>query len=162
MFRKLVFWIYLIACVVVSTVFPLGLGSGDVPEVNQEVAYFRFDYPPDPATFVFALSDPYKIQQARDILAGEAEPLHVAGEIIKSPVPYNLPWSYHLDPASISFFSQAIEVCDAAIQEVENRLDEACSSFLPGCQWCPWGSRLLEEVTAPLDFIQYFPLMFNE
>ena len=50
-------------------------------------------------------------------------------------------------PNSISFFSQAIEVCDANMMYVEDHLDEACGAFLPGCHWCPWDSRLTREVT---------------
>ena len=29
---------------------------------------------------------------------------------------------------------------------VEDHLDEACGAFLPGCHWCPWSSRLVDEV----------------
>ncbi|GAB2857045.1 hypothetical protein GCM10022221_65790 [Actinocorallia aurea] len=25
-------------------------------------------------------------------------------------------------------------------------LDEACGAFLPGCHYCPWSSRLVDEV----------------
>jgi len=112
----------------------------------SEEAYFQFDYPPNPETFVFKLTDPSKIDEARAILSGHKPNRHVMGNIVKQPVSYNPPWSYHLDPASISFFDFALEVCDATIRAVEERLDEACGAFLPGCVWCPWGSRLIAEV----------------
>jgi hypothetical protein len=118
-------------------------------ELPSAEAYFQFDYPPNPATFIFRLTDPDKIQEARDILSGQRPSRHVMGTIVKVPVSYNPPWSYHLDPSSITFFDFAIEVCDAAIQQVELHLDEACGSFLPGCRWCPWGSRLIAEVSIP-------------
>lgn len=115
-------------------------------ELSSGEAYFQFDYPPNPETFIFALSDPDKIQEARDILNGRRPSRHIMGKIVKVPADYNPPWSYYLDPPSITFFDFAIEVCDAAIQQVELHLNEACGSFLPGCVWCPWGSRLIAEV----------------
>jgi hypothetical protein len=117
---------------------------------EQAVAYFRFDSPPAAETFVFQLIDPVKIQQARDILHGkETRTTHIAGTIVKEPVPYNPPWSYHLAPESIQFFETSIEVCDASIQYVEEHLNEVGGTVLPGNHWCPWGSRLLEESTWP-------------
>lgn len=55
-------------------------------------------------------------------------------------------WSSHLRPESISFFDQAIEVCDATIPYVEDHLDEAGGAFLPGNYWCLWTSRLVREL----------------
>lgn len=51
-----------------------------------------------------------------------------------------------LDPDTISFFTVAIEVCDATMTYTEDYLDEACGAFLPGCFWCPWSSRLTREL----------------
>ncbi len=111
-----------------------------------EEAYFQFDYPPYPETFIFKLTDLAKIEEARAIVSGQKSNRHVMGSVVQRPVGYNLPWSYHLDPASITFFDFALEVCDATIRYVEDHLDEACGAFLPGCTWCPWGSRLIAEV----------------
>jgi len=137
------------------------------PSAN-EVAYFQFDYPPDPERFIFQSSDPTIIAEARDILANNQVNRHVMGRIVKQPAPYNPPWSYHLDPGSVSFFDRAIEICDATIANVEARLEEACGSFLPGCEWCPWGSRLLAEVTPgppeptpEPDEAIYLPIVFR-
>lgn len=112
--------------------------------------YFEFRNQSPTETFVFKLTDEKKIQQARDILSGKlTDEIHVMGRIRKSPAPYNPPWSFHLDPATISFFAFAIEVCDADIRYVEDHLDEACGAFLPGCHWCPWASRLTREISWP-------------
>jgi len=118
----------------------------------ETAAYFRFSYPPMTETFVIKLTDPVKIQQARDILSGKiTDATHVMGTIIKAPADYNTPWSFNLDPASITFFGMATEVCDSSIQGVEDHLGEVGGSFLPNNRWCPWGSKLIEEVTAPDD-----------
>jgi hypothetical protein len=75
------------------------------------------------------------------------------GTIIKAPAPYNPPWSYHLDPASISLFAFAIEVCDASPQYVEEHLSEVGGAFLPGSVWCPWSSHVVEEVAVHAVFL---------
>ena len=117
--------------------------------ISSTEAYFRFtDIPDGGDTFVFKLTNPDKIQLARNILSGiETREIHPMGVIFKPSVDYNPPWSFHLDPTSVEFFSNAIEVCDGTIQYVEDHFDEFCSSFEPGnCQWCPWNSKLLEEI----------------
>jgi hypothetical protein len=96
---------------------------------------------------VIKLTDPERIQEARDIISGrEKEKVHVTGIIVKSPAAYNPGWRFHYDPASISFFAFAVEVCDATITYVAEHLDEVGGAFLPGNRWCPWSSRLLKEV----------------
>src|SRR5262249_15952677 len=80
---------------------------------GAEEAYFVFDAQPRKDLFVIKLTDPGKIQKARDILSGkETNARHVSGVIVKQPACYNTPWSFHLDPQSIEFFQSAIEVCD--------------------------------------------------
>ncbi|MFF3670538.1 BP74-related protein [Microtetraspora malaysiensis] len=99
--------------------------------------------------FVIQLTDPDKIQHARDLLSGATlDRPHVIGRIAKWPVPYNPRWSYHYQPETVNFFDNAIEVCDATIPYVEDHLDEAGGAFLPGLVWCPWSSRLVRELPA--------------
>lgn len=111
-------------------------------------AYFAFMQQSSPGMeFIIQLDNDNTIQKARDILAGkEQQEIHVHGRIIKRTAPYNPRFSFYLDPSTINFFAQAIEVCDANMQYVEDHLDEACGAFLPGCHWCPWDSRLTREV----------------
>ncbi|MGE0882477.1 MAG: hypothetical protein AB7P14_02930 [Blastocatellales bacterium] len=117
---------------------------------NNEEAYFLIDVPPRKETFTIKLTDPVKIQKARDILNGKDQSTpHVGGTIVKEPACYNPPWSFHLDPQSLDFFASSIEVCDASIAYTESFLDEAGGHFLPGNHWCPWGSRLVREIPAP-------------
>lgn len=111
-------------------------------------AYFAFETRPGETPFTIKLTDPAKIQKARDILSGkETEKTHVLGRIIKRPADYNSKWSYQLDPDTTDFFAFAIEVCDASTQYTEDHLDEAGGAFLPGAFWCPWSSRLVKEVS---------------
>ncbi|HEX4950154.1 MAG TPA: hypothetical protein VFZ34_26040, partial [Blastocatellia bacterium] len=137
--------------IVLSSIFTLPEVRKEMTAAAQSEAYFVFDGPPRTNQFVIKLTDPAKIQKARDILSGkETQARHVSGKIIKQPAPYNPPWSFHLDPATIEFFGLATEVCDGSIAYVESHLDEAGGAFLPGNIWCPWSSRLIKEIPAPV------------
>ena len=132
--------------IVLGLVGMLGI-SFSAPAYAATPARFVFETPPASDQFVIELTDESKIQQARNILNGtQKDETHVIGRIIKRPAAYNSKWSYQLDPASISFFSYGIEVCDASIGYVENHLDEAGGPFLPALIWCPWTSRLVKEI----------------
>jgi hypothetical protein len=102
--------------------------------------------------FVFKLFDPAKIAEARQILSEPgATKTHVRGTIVPIRAPYNSTWSFHLEPASISFFELAMEVCDANVSYVEENLSNVGSDFLPEGAWCPWSSRLAGEITDRVD-----------
>ncbi len=123
--------------------------NGDPPK-NETVAYFRFTDVEEKPRFVIQIVDPAKIANARRLISGdETERIHVQGKIVKETASYNPDWSYHLDPVSIDFFENAIEVCDATICFVEENLADVGGSTLPGSHWCPWTSRLVDEVAAP-------------
>lgn len=124
-------------CLIIVAAVPVCGQQGDLQE-----AYFVFKSDSGPETFVFKLTDPQRIQQARDLLATGIRKI-VAGTIIKQPVYYNAPWSYHLDPKSIGFVDFALEVCDAPIGLLEEDLANAYPD------WCPWGSQLLREIAPP-------------
>ena len=110
------------------------------------VAFFAF-VTTDSREFVIQLTNDDLIAHARKLLSGEetSKP-HGDGKIIKGSQPYNPAWSFHLDPDTIAFFEQAIEVCDANTTYVEDHLEEVCGVVLPGCHWCPWSSKLTREV----------------
>jgi len=130
---------------------PLGspfLPIQDVAAFDTCAALFEIGFPElADGRFVIALTDPIKIEQARRAIADpENNPHSVMGLIVKEPRDYNPLWSYHLDPSTIEFFDNAIEVCDAAPRYVEEHLAEACGEFLPGCRWCPWSSQVVAEI----------------
>jgi hypothetical protein len=72
----------------------------------------------------------------------------ISGTIGKKPVGWNPGWSYHLIPDTIVFGDFFTEVCDASATYVEANLADAGGAFLPGLQWCPWGTRVLSELQA--------------
>ncbi|MEU8685821.1 calmodulin-binding protein [Streptomyces sp. NPDC048611] len=127
-----------------------GKQTGDAQRTRADAAAYFVMTDVTRAEFVIKITDPRKIQHARDLLSGatSSEP-HVIGRIDKRPAPYNWRWSFHLRPETIDFFDFAIEVCDATTPYVEEHLDEAGGPFLPGLIWCPWSSKLLREVPQP-------------
>ena len=124
----------------------IALSSGCQSAKDASTAYFKVAGATEADTFVIALADPATIAEARAMVSGEAPSKHVTGLVVAESAPYNKPWSFHLDPASISFFEMSIEVCDAATTYVEEHLGEVGGAFLPGRRWCPWSSRVIEEV----------------
>jgi hypothetical protein len=117
------------------------------PDVPPSIVYFKVTDGVGNNDFVIKLTDPVKIQNARDQLNNIVPKLHITGLIIKSTVDYNPNYSYHYDPDTIDFFEYAMEVCDATFDYTEEYLDEAGGAFLPGLRLCPWISELLEEVS---------------
>lgn len=113
-----------------------------------EEVYFEVDG--SNQTFVIRLTDPAAIREARAIVSGaQTDRVSVSGLVVKAPALYNPRYSFHLDAGSISFFSFATEVCDAAPGYVEEHLAEVGGAFLPGNRWCPWNSKVAREVPAP-------------
>ncbi|GLU49187.1 calmodulin [Nocardiopsis ansamitocini] len=114
----------------------------------SDPVYFAFTANGHPE-FIFKLTSEARIAEARRIVSGEeTESVHVMGRIRKQRKDYNPRWDFHFDPDTISFFTMAIEVCDASPHYVNDHLDEACGAFLPGCFWCPWDSKVTREVPA--------------
>lgn len=124
--------------------------AGQTAGQAVQEAYFVMEIPPRKDQLVIKLTDPAKIQKARDLVSGrDQSATQVTGIIVKQPACYNPPWSFHFQPDSISFFDSAIEVCDASIAYTESFLSDAGGAFLPDNRWCPWGSRLLREIPPP-------------
>ena len=99
-------------------------------------------------TFVIELVDEERIKEARSLLkeTNDKASKHVKGKVVIAPVGYNSPWSWHLNPTTISFAEADIEVCDSTIVYLEEHLDEVGGAYLPHNNFCPWSSRVIEEV----------------
>lgn len=143
-----------------TLIFLAILGSPFLVHAQSEPAYFSFiqvyagsggdDFDGltrAPQEFVFALTDPKKIRQARSIIAGnETGETHVAGTIVKGYTDYNENWPIYLKPDTIEFFHSSVEACDAHLREIVLNLDKIGGSFLPKKHWCPYTSRLVREI----------------
>jgi hypothetical protein len=98
--------------------------------------------------FVVRIINPIVIEEARVELEKSEGFKIISGIIEKTAVEWNPGWSYHFIPNTIFFGEVFIEVCDSSATYVEEHLDEAGGAFLPGLQWCPWGTRVLEEIAG--------------
>ena len=123
--------------------------------VKAEDRYFRMSDGNPKDDFIFLLNDPAKIKEAEAIIrchkdknCGNKPIPHVNGIIVKAGAPYNPIWTFHYDPKTISFPELTTEVCDAETSYVQEHLADVGKDFLPGNRWCPWGQRVVEDVTA--------------
>jgi len=122
----------------------------------------------DPANteqhFVARILDDDIVEEARAEIGKPDGWKIISGTIDKTPVDWNPGWSFHLTPETVFFGEVFFEVCDATVDYVEENLEDAGGAFLPGLQWCPWGTRVLEELPeggvpspAPVDMSSMMP-----
>lgn len=100
---------------------------------------------PQIATFLVARRETFKIlldtdelvAQARGMLDGDLDQQFPIGDVVRDDPSVNAPWSWHIDPATVSFTRNAIEVCDGVPSYVE---DETVTSD----QFCPWSALIVD------------------
>lgn len=86
-------------------------------------------------TFAVELATPELVEHAERILAGETRDVIPMGTIVYDDAGVNAPWSWHLDPATIEFAFNAIEVCDGLPSHVEEQV-------VTSDVYCPWSAVL--------------------
>jgi hypothetical protein len=133
--------------IVVSLLAAVGVGVGAAAPAAV-AAPTTSDYV---ATFLVAGSEVYRIRltdaddidTARSLLKGST-PLIPSGLIVYGWTDVNLGWSWHIDPASVTFSRSAVEVCDGLPSSVERH--QITSPY-----YCPWGARIqsLQPATFP-------------
>lgn len=134
-----------------------GGGAGNSSSSNNISAYFTVkdgDNHLDNPFLVIKLTDPIKIQKARNQINGIEPKLHIIGNILKGKACYNPDYNFYYDSNTIDFFEMAMEVCDANFKYVEEHLDEIGGAFLPGNILCSWSSYLVSEI---LPLCEAFP-----
>lgn len=81
------------------------------------------------------------IEQVFALQRGESQATIPSGRIIRGPVAYNQPWSWHIDPEDIEMAEMTIELCDGLPSHVEGDLDYWVDTVQ---RFCPWGAELVE------------------
>lgn len=119
------------AALVAALAGPSPAAASTKPPVNY-VATFGF--PGSPETFRARLVEPSDIATAQRMMAGGLRLVPV-GRVVYGSSDVNAGWTWHLDPATISFSVGAIEVCDGYPSAVEHHL--ITSEF-----YCPWQARI--------------------
>ena len=113
---------------------------------SNSFGYFIVSDGVTPRNFIVKFDTAERVRMARDIIAGQLPSLHVKGNIVTTAAIYNPGWSWHLDPASIEFFSVASNVCDQTFSNTESNLANVGNTFLTSGTICPWSSYLVAEV----------------
>jgi hypothetical protein len=88
--------------------------------------------------FRIRLTDPALIRRA-DRLAGTSHQPIISGELVRGSGAFNLPWSWHLVPETISFVDVTTEVCDGCPAQLEDSPDYWLTSE---GRFCPWTARI--------------------
>jgi hypothetical protein len=100
---------------------------------------------PTIATFEVAGEQTYKIQlvtqdqidHVKALLAGSEEGRIPNGKVVRDDASVNSPWSWHIDPNTLEFADQTIEVCDGLPEYVE---DHTVTSDY----YCPWSAKVIK------------------
>lgn len=88
-------------------------------------------------TYKIELATPELIQHAKDLMAGTSESGRIPlGRIVRDDPGVNAPWSWHIDPATLEFADQTIEVCDGLPEHVED-------GTLTSDTYCPWSAEVI-------------------
>jgi hypothetical protein len=94
--------------------------------------------------FRILLEDPALVAEAeRHLRSGRVGV--ISGTLAAGDGGFNMPYRWHLVPASVHFPDVAIELCDGRPSFVENELDYWLGRV---GAYCPWGARVLRRVSS--------------
>lgn len=152
-------YIYLLimACFLV---FPFTANAG-----NHE-AYFvlqgQGQFPPNPKepnktwNFVIKSTNWAFIKEARKRVYGtyDGGENNVAGYVQMGREDWNRGYDFHLDEKKLTFFENAIELCDGTPWYINNDIQGWLDSVPKGI-WCPWSSKVVKEVNLECPAVVY-------
>ena len=80
------------------------------------------------------------IDQLVALWRGESSATIPSGRVVKGGVPYNSPWSWHIDSEDITMAEATVELCDGTPSYLEWHLDEWIETV---GYFCPWAAKLI-------------------
>jgi hypothetical protein len=80
------------------------------------------------------------IAQLEALADGRSDARIPSGRLVRGGVPYNAPWSWHIDPEGLEMAEVTIELCDGRPSDVEKDLDYWVGTV---GRFCPWSAALL-------------------
>ena len=81
------------------------------------------------------------IEQVFALQRNESEAKIPSGRLLRGSVPYNEPWSWHIDSEDIHMAEVTIELCDGTPSQVEDNLDYWVNSVQ---RFCPWNAKVVK------------------
>ena len=88
-------------------------------------------------TYMVELATPELVQHAQDLLDGKDVAAIPLGTVVRKGTGVNAGWSWHIDPATLEFADQAIEVCDGLPSSVED-------GTVTSDTYCPWSAKVID------------------
>jgi len=79
------------------------------------------------------------IEQVFAVQRGESRATIPGGRVVRGSVPYNQPWSWHIDSEEIGMAEFTIELCDGKPSQIEANLDYWADTVR---SFCPWSARI--------------------
>lgn len=115
-----------------------------------DARFFEFQHISSGKTFIAWTTESNVLEKvdAQLALSLENRNMHINGPIARLPegcMDINEGWSWYHVPNEWDLADFSIEVCDGNPDYVEENLDE----FIRIGSYCPWGSRVLREITMP-------------
>lgn len=90
----------------------------------------------DREEYKIQITDPAKIEMARNLLAGEESPKIPNGLVVRGDSRVNEGYSWHIDPDSLEFVDMTTEVCDGLPSDVEQ-------GIITSDYYCPWSAAVI-------------------
>ena len=126
----------------VGAVMTIGaVACDDGPLYPDDMAVFEVEVAGE--RFRIGLTTATRIEQAEALLASGAEN-NVHGTLRRGSGRFNAPYSWHLDPATVTFPDLTMEVCDGRPQsDVQADIDYWVDTVK---YYCPWGAKIVARV----------------
>lgn len=121
-------------CPIPTAVTVSGQSTSPQPTATP-IAYAEFRTT-DGRSFVVQLTSKSLIDQAAKLTRSSV--IFVKGQVLGGGLTYNSPWSWYIDPSSVTLPQVVSQACDGKI-----------TSVIPGQIWCPSGVRFYRLTTDP-------------
>ncbi|MGB3413179.1 MAG: hypothetical protein WBA28_00535 [Microbacteriaceae bacterium] len=107
--------------------------AGCAPALKNPIATFEVA---GSETYKIELVTPELVKHAEALLKGENIAAIPLGTIVYDSPDVNTPWSWHIDPATLEFAENTIEVCDGLPSHVEEHV-------VTSNEYCPWSAKVI-------------------
>lgn len=115
---------------------PLLLATGCAPTTSAHNPIAVFEVAGQ-ETYMVELATPELQQHAQDLLDGKDVAAIPLGTVVRGDPGVNAPWSWHIDPTTLEFADQTIEVCDGLPSYVED-------GTVTSDTYCPWSAKVVD------------------
>jgi hypothetical protein len=96
-----------------------------------------FEVAGGPQTYKIELDTPELIQHVKDLMAGSSAGRIPNGKVDRSGGGVNAPWSWHIDPSTLEFADNTIEVCGGLPEYVADHT-------ITSDYYCPWSAKAIK------------------